>query len=296
MKKLSILFIILSGCLWGSMGIFVRVFNKNGLDSMNIVGIRAVFTAAIMSILLLLYDKRLLKINIKDIWCFLGTGLFSIIFFNYCYFSTIAVTSLSVAAILLYTAPSFVMILSRIIFKEPITIRKIISLILAFSGCILVSGLGKNEMNITFVGFIIGLGSGVGYALYSIFGRIALEKGYNPLTITAYTFIFASLGVLPLTDLRLITSYSLINKFNFGFCSLFAIASTILPFLLYTIGLKHIEGGKASVMASIEPVVATIIGIFLFKEKLTFLSTMGIFLVLLSIIFINLKPKSYSEG
>lgn len=294
MKKLWMLLIILSGCLWGSMGIFVRKFNEDGLVSMNIVGIRAIFTAVIMIILLSIYDKKLLKINFKDIWCFLGTGLFSIIFFNYCYFKTITITSLSVAAILLYTAPSFVMIISRIVFKEKITARKIISLILAFTGCVLVSGLGSSEMNMTFSGFIIGLGAGLGYALYSVFGRIALEKGYNSITITLYTFIFAALGSIPLIDLKLILSYSL-NKVNIGFCILFAVISTILPFLSYTIGLQHIESSKAAIIASIEPVIATLIGILLFKEKMTVINVVGMLFVISSIVFVNLKPKLYSE-
>lgn len=294
MKKLWMLLIILSGCLWGSMGIFVRKFNEDGLASMNIVGIRSIFTAVIMIILLLIYNRELLKINVKHIWCFLGTGLFSIIFFNYCYFKTITITSLSVAAILLYTAPSFVMIISRIVFKEKITIRKVISLILAFTGCVLVSGFGDSEMYLTFGGFLVGLGAGLGYALYSIFGRIALEKGYNPVTITVYTFIFAALGSIPLIDLQLILSYSS-DKTNLGFCILFAVISTILPFLSYTIGLKHIEGSKAAIIASIEPVIATLIGILLFKESLTVISVMGMLFVISSIVFVNVKPEFHSE-
>ena len=140
MKKLSYLFVVLAGILWGSMGIFVRRFNALGLESMDIVFLRAIVTAAFLFFVLLIYDKRLLVIHLKDLWCFLGTGVASITFFNYCYFSAIKVGSLSMAAILMYTAPAIVMILSFLLFREKLTAIKIVSLVITFVGCGLVTG------------------------------------------------------------------------------------------------------------------------------------------------------------
>lgn len=79
---------------------------------------------------------------------FLGTGLCSIVFFNICYFTAIQLTTLSMAAILLYTAPSIVMVLSILLFKEAFTPVKALCLVLAFAGCVLVSGLGVGKVNI----------------------------------------------------------------------------------------------------------------------------------------------------
>ena len=112
MKKAAPFLILLAGILWGSMGLFVRTLNGQGLASMGIVSLRAIVTAVSMLIFLLIFDRRYLQIKIRDIWCFFGTGILSIIFFNYCYFSAITLTSMSVAAVLLYTAPAIVMVLS----------------------------------------------------------------------------------------------------------------------------------------------------------------------------------------
>ena len=109
--------ILTAGILWGCMGLFVRPFNEMGLTTWDIVFLRAILTTVFMAVVLLIKDKRLFKIRLKDIWCFFGTGIVSIVFFNMCYFKEITVTSLSVAAILLYTAPAFVMIISAICFK-----------------------------------------------------------------------------------------------------------------------------------------------------------------------------------
>ena len=107
--NLSAIYVLLSGVLWGFMGLLVRTLNAEGLSSMEITFVRALVTFAVMLIGLLVFDRKALKIKVKDIWCFIGTGAFSVAFFNFCYFKTMTLTSLSVAAVLLYTAPAFVM-------------------------------------------------------------------------------------------------------------------------------------------------------------------------------------------
>ena len=93
---LGIFFILLAGTCWGSIGIFVRRFNALNLVSMDIVAVRSVFTVIFMAIFLAVYDRKLLKIRFRDIWCFIGTGIVSMVFFNYCYFRLIEISSLSV--------------------------------------------------------------------------------------------------------------------------------------------------------------------------------------------------------
>ena len=86
MKKIrSFIYILLSGMLWGCMGVFVRVLNKQGIASMDIVFLRAIVTAVAMVIFLFIFHRRMLKIHWKDFWCFLGTGIASITFFNFCH-------------------------------------------------------------------------------------------------------------------------------------------------------------------------------------------------------------------
>lgn len=289
MKRLSFFYIVLAGGLWGTMGIFVRILTEKGLSSMEIVSLRAFITALLMILGLFIYKKSLLKIRWKDCWCFLGTGVCSIVFFNYCYFKTILYTSLSVAAILLYTAPSIVMILSLILFHEKINKQKVCSLMLAFLGCICVTGIIGDTNMITGSGILTGLGAGLGYALYSIFSRYALERGYHPMTITTYTFVFASLSVLPFINLNRIGTVLFNGNWTFIFCVIFGLVTTVLPYLSYTIGLNYIENGKASIIASIEPVVATLIGVFVYHEHLDFIGFFGILLILMSLIILNGK-------
>lgn len=281
--------IILAGMLWGSMGIFVRNLNAAGLHSMEIVSLRSVVTAVVMGIFLLCYRKEMFRIRIKDIWCFVGTGVFSIVFFNFCYFKTMTLASLSVAAVLLYTAPSFVMVMSFFLFGEKFTKTKVVALLLALAGCVLVTGILSDTQSLTMAGIMTGLGAGLGYALYSIFCRYALERGYHTFTILFYTFLLAAIGGIPLTDWKQVADVALFDLSGVGFAIVFALVSTVLPYLLYTAGLQFVENGRASILASIEPVVATVFGVLLFHEKMTLMGLAGMILVLVSIVICNRK-------
>ena len=145
---------------------------------MEIVALRATVSCIAMGVFLLIYDRHLFRIHLKDLWCFLGTGIMSIVFFNYCYFKAMTVASLSVAAVLLYMAPAIVMVLSYFLFQEAITKQKVLALLLTFIGCILVTGVITNPGTVTGAGILAGLGAGFGYALYSIFGRYEIGRAH----------------------------------------------------------------------------------------------------------------------
>ena len=183
--------IIIAGCFWGSMGIFVRRLDTYGFSSIQIVSIRVTMAALIFALVLFVKDRKGFKISFRDIPLFLGLGFGSILFFTVCYFSAITMMSLSTAAILLYTSPIWIMLMSILFFHEKLDRRKLIALALAFAGCVLVSGISGG--GVTPTGLLVGLGSGIGYGLYSILGKIALCK-YSPYTVTTYTFVFAAIG------------------------------------------------------------------------------------------------------
>lgn len=286
MKKLSFIFIILAAMMWGVIGIFTRILAVAGLNSIQIVAVRSIFSAVIMCIFIFFKDKSLFKIKLKDIWMFIGTGVLSLTFFNFCYFNAINVLDLSIASVLLYTAPCFVMIMSAFVFKEKITKVKVLAFLIAFTGCALISSL-NGEFNLK--GVILGLFAGLGYALYSIFARIALEK-YNTYTITLYTFITSALSLLPFCDVSglMIASMDITVLI---WILLLAVISTVLPYILYTEGLKNISATNASIIAFAEPVTATVVGAVLFEEDITFIVCLGMLLVLTSIIMISLKKS-----
>ena len=290
--KLAPFYIILAGCLWGSMGLFVRRLGAMGLDSMEIVELRSLLAVALLFTVTAIRNPRQLKVTKRNLISLGCSGVFSIIFFNYCYFSTIRLLNLSAAAILLYTAPIFVMLLSIPLFHEKLTARKLLALGMAFAGCCLVSGIASASQRLSLQGILLGLGSGFGYALYSIFSRVSLNQGLGSVTITDYTFLFAALAGVFLTDFSQYAAA--FSGFGMEFVLLavvYTVVTTVLPYLLYTAGLSQVENGTASILASVEPGVATILGLMVFSETPTFQSFLGIVLVLAALVLLSVKKK-----
>ena len=289
MNKKAYLSIILGASFWGLISIFVQGLYSFGFNSTEVVTLRVSTAAVLMVVYVFLTDKNVFKVKLKDIPYFIGTGVLSIVFFSWCYFTAIQIIPVSVAVILLYTAPAFVAILSRIIFKELLTRRKVIALGLTLTGIILIVGWPQADGKVSFLGLLLGLGSGFGYSLYSIFGKAALHK-YSSLTITTYSFIFASVFMLPLS--KLWTKSHLFNgKIVWLYIIGLGLIPTVLAYIFYTIGLSHIESSKAAITATVEPLVATGVGVLLYNEVLSLRHLGGMILVILAIILINKKSE-----
>lgn len=294
MKKWAYLFIALGASLWGLIAIFVEGLYTYGFTALQIVAIRVIVAAILLIGFVAIKDAKLLKINWKDSFYFVGTGIFSIVFFNWCLFTAIKETSIAVAAILLYTAPAIVTILSRFLFHEWFTKRKMVALSMTFIGCMFVIGiLPGGTSSVSFFGVVVGIGSGLGYALYSIFGKYALSK-YSSLTVITYTFIFASVALIPVTGLWkkldvIVQSGVLFNAIGIGF------VSTVLAYMLYTVGLQFVESSRASITATIEPVIATLVGVILFQEQLTIWQIIGIFFVLSAVMVVQENRRVKTE-
>ncbi len=284
--------ILLAGCFWGSMGIFVRRLTDYGFSSIQIVAIRVTLAALIFCMLLLIKDPSGFRISVKDIPLFLGLGFGSILFFTVCYFTAITMMPLSTAAILLYTSPIWIMLMSVLFFREKLTGRKLLALALAFAGCVLVSGVSGEGM--TLPGLLVGLGSGIGYGLYSILGTVALRR-YSPYTVTTYTFAFAALGAwLICRPAEMLAKFAAAPDLPglVFFCFLTALVTAVIPFLAYTLGLQTVEASRAGILATVEPLVATLIGVAVFSEPLTLLSGLGILLILAAVVLLNGKTES----
>lgn len=282
--------VLLAASLWGCIGIFTRNMLEFGFTSAQIVSVRAFITATIMFFIILFTDRSLFKVRVRDLWMFFGTGICSFLFFNVCYMSSIGENSLSVACILMYTSPIWVAVLSIPLFKEKLSSVKVISFILCFGGCIMVCL--SNSLKLTKIGLVFGLLSGLGYALYSIFGKYAAAK-YNTFTVTFYTFLFASVGALPICELPKLTGLLHDGK-NVLFSIGVAVFSTLLPYLLYTFGLSRIGAGKASVIAILEPAVAATVGALYFKESMGVIGFIGIITVMAGLTYLEIgKPLKF---
>lgn len=282
---------MLGAACWGLIGLFIAPLYDRGFTAWDVVAVRSIFTAVFLLVGMAVFNRSQLKTRLKDHVFFAGAGVLSISLFNFFYFEVFSRTSLSLAVTLLYTGPVFVTILSRIFFKEPLTLRKGWALVLAMGGCALVVGLLPfGQVNVTWAILLMGILSGFCYALYSIFSKAVIDR-YSPLTVTLYTFLYASIFMLLTSDVT-----EQIGQFQYAdvwiSSLLLSLVSTIAAFALYTYGLKHLEASKASILATVEPIVAVVIGVVLFHESLQGWQVLGILLVLYSAVLVTRgQPK-----
>lgn len=279
---------MIGACGWGCTGFFVNKLSQIGLSPMQIAAIRVGSGAGIFFVYVLLTKRVAFSFALKDIGLFVGTGVLSLSLFTWSNFNAISLSSMSVASVLLYTSPVFVLILAAVLFKEKVTPRKVGAVVCTFAGCFLVSGvLESGEAVVAPKAVMFGVGSGLAYALYTIFARLALAK-YSYETVIVYTFILSTSVLLPQSKLWEQLPV-LMNNYTWLFCLAFGLISTVLPYLLYTKGLKHVEASKAAVLATCEPIVATIIGISVFHDAITPLKFLGIAMIIAAVLSLSLS-------
>lgn len=281
-KHLSTAAIMGAATLWGCMGIFSRGIAAMDISVTSVAILRNLGACLLMGLFFLLTDRSIFRVKLRHLPIFLGTGVGSVLMMTLFYFRSQQESSLAVAAILLYTAPTFVVILSAILFKDKITRQKLAALVIAFLGCSFVTGIWSGGLEVSPLGLVLGLASGFSYSLYTIFGRFGLQH-YQPFTVTFYSLVFAGIGSLffwNTGEMAVIAASPKGLLLSLGLM-LFA---TVLPYLLYTKGLGGLgDSSKASILASVEPVVASLVGILAFGEPMTLGVVLGLACILISV-------------
>lgn len=279
--------ILAAGSMWGVIGLFSIPLNEAGILFLFIICFRAVLTTLLLAGVIAIRDKKLFRVAFKDLWMFFGMGVLSFVLFNLCYFISMQANgSLAVAAVLLYTAPVFIMILSLMLFREKLTLYKGLALLLSVAGCVLVSA--PDGAPFSTKGIFFGVLSGLGYALYSIFGRYALQK-YASLTCSFYAFLMAAIVTLPAFFFQLPGEALLLPALPYLLG--IAVVSTFLPYICYTAGLMLTTPARASIIACIEPAVAALAGFFIYGQRLSWAAAAGILLVLFSVCLLQIKKE-----
>lgn len=289
-------FVVIGAMLWGTYGSFVTVIGGMGLGANAMIFLRFLFTALPVFLYLLLRDRAQLRFDRGALLLFAANGLASILFFTSCYTAAIRETKIATAAALLYTSPAMVMLLSALLFREKLGVRKICCVGLAIAGCALVSGLGLGGAALTGKGLLLGLGAALGYSLYSIFSRLLQQRGVSTLTNVCYTFSIASLAYLVLAirdgslfGLAALPGAALLS----AVCGL---VTGLAAYLFYTLGLRDMEPSRAAQLATVEPVFAALLGVILFAQRLSWTETLGIALVVTAVVLMNLHGKDVPSG
>ncbi len=289
-KTKAILCVIFAGILFATSVLFVHVLAPRGFSSLEITAARGVSAALFMVLFVLFKDWRLFRVKPTELLLYMLAGL-STFGTSAAYFISIQASSASTAVMLLYTAPVLVMICSVAFLGEKLTVGKVIAVLCMLLGCGLVSGIiGGAKFSLFGVG--MGLLSGISYAAYNVITKIEMRRSCDPLTASMYSYLFMMVISLFFIDpirtvsVAVVDPLSVVLLFGCGF------VTCAMSYLFLTFGLKDLPAGTASTLCVVEPICATLFSVAFLGETLSWISAIGIVLVVAAICLLSRTEAS----
>lgn len=288
----SYLYIFVAASCWGFIGIFSSLAFSFGIEPMEVAFWRAILAWICFAIYAAI--KKETKIDIKDTPLLLLFGIFGVSVFYISYQYAVKEGGAAFASVLLYTAPAWVVFFSLFIYKEKLTKIKLATLFLVISGIILISkgSVGTTSIKIIssgttpslgLIAIISGLVAGFCYSLYYTMGKY-FSKKYSSANLFLYVLPVGAIGIYPFVNFA--------HKSSGAWTALILVAviSTFFANYFYYLGLKSLEAGKASIVATLEPVVAAITAYIFLGEYFSVLGYTGAFLIILAV-FITIYKR-----
>lgn len=286
--------VLIAGLLWGTIGIWATLLGRMGMDSMSTAFFRLLSATLILFIILVIKGKgfKYFRISKRGLISCMLIGFLSQALYNYFYMYAVQTTGMAVAAVLLYTSPIFVAVISRLVFKEQMNASKITAIALNIAGCVLVvTGGSFTGVSISGMGVIMGVLAGFTYGLMPVLSRIGADDE-DAFTSAFYGLAFGAFLLLfmahPFTGISFeFTLPMVLVLIGFG------LIPSALGYIVYFGGLSKIkETSKVPIFCSVENVAAAAFGFLIFSESFTAAKVTGIALVFLSIVIMNMKKKS----
>jgi DME family drug/metabolite transporter len=261
--------VLLAAVLWGTLGIFYKILiGIYGLSPLSLAFFRAAFSAFFLLVGLSVWQPGWLRVERRDLPLLVGFGLFGIAAFFFVYVNAVDRAGVAVASVLLYTAPAWVTLISWRFLGERIGRRQWAALSLAFAGCALVAGIyDLNQVRLNGPGVLFGLASGLTYALYSVFVKAGVRK-HSPWTVQVYGMAVGAVALLLVQDLNAVAQ-ALRSPVVVAWLVAIALIPSLGSGLAFATGLRLVPVSSASVVANVEPMVATLLAYFIFGEVMT---------------------------
>jgi drug/metabolite transporter (DMT)-like permease len=261
------LYILASGLCFGSMAIFARMAYASGVDIPTLLLLRFSIASALMWGLLL--SKGLPLPKGRGLVILVAMGAVGYAGQAFAFFTALTYASAGLVALLLYTYPAIVALLSRLVFKHPFTQAQIVAVVIALAGTILVIGKAGDGKPL---GVFFGLLAALIYSIYILAGS-RFPKDVTPTAST--TVIVSSAAVVYLVVVA-------VNGFHppttgSGWMAVLAIAfiCTLLAILFFFEGLERVGPVRASVFSTVEPVFTVLLAAALLGERITLTRVLG---------------------
>jgi len=288
-------YVATAALLWAISGPSAKFLFNHGMTPFQLVQLRLTIGLTLLFVWLLVRHPDLLRIARQDLLYFFLLGTSGMAMVQFTYLATIARIKVAAAVLLQYLAPVFITLYSVLFARESLTRTTLIAVACSTIGCYLVVGAYSFDLlSMNREGLLYGLSAAIVFAWYSIFGEKGMHR-YHPWTVLFYAFLFAALfwngaGLLwdaapqPLEAFQ--HSYS---AGEWGLILYIAVLGTMVPFGLYFDGISLIRSTRASITATLEPILAAVTSFLFLGEALAPPQLLGGTLVIVAVIILQLR-------
>lgn len=290
-KNIGVLITLIAAILWGFSGTCGQyIFDHFDADPSYLTAVRLLSAGVLLVLIGLFTDRK----NMTAIWTDRNSALmlllFSIVGIMFCqltYMKAISYSNSGTATILQYLGPVLIMIVSCFLARKLPRLKEVCAIIMALLGTFFIATHGNiHSMVITPLGLSWGLWSAVALMLYTMLPGKIIEK-YGSITVVGYGMLIGGIALCigcgvwnaPMVyDPRCIVAFIAIVIFG-----------TILPFTMYMIGVNRCGAVKASMLASIEPVAATVFMVVWLREPFQIMDFAGFMCIFVTIFLLTKK-------
>lgn len=287
--------IFIAVTFWGGSASLAKyLFASNPkIETLIISQTRSTFSFFLLACYFALMERSVFRIERRDIGKFAVLGVLGIAVTNFAYYFTVQESTVATAILIQYTAPVLVMLYSVAVSREEqIQGIKVLSLILALSGCYLaVSGGPAAEIRLSGWVLVSGIASSVCFAFLLIASKRILRR-YSTWTMLVYSFGFAGVFWLFVNPPWKIAAAEY-SMSDWGILWLFAIVSILIPHSLFTTSLKTLEASTAGIASTLEPVIAIVIAYFALGEALQGIQMIGAVAVVAAVVLLQIAPRRF---
>jgi DME family drug/metabolite transporter len=285
--------VLLAASLWATLGIIYNYLaNSYGLPPLAVAGLRAALGGLILLAGLLALRPSWLRLNRRALRVVLLYGVFGIALFYAAYINAILSVGVAVAAVLLYTAPAWVAVIAWRFLGERLTRTHLVALLLTLAGSALVAQIYQPGMlRLNGLGIMWGLLSGLTYGLWSVFNKIGVRHT-NPWTLQCYGMLVGSAVLLLFQPLAPLAG-ALQSPGTVVWLLLLALGPTVGASVAYAAGVRTVPVSVASLIATLEPVLAALLAYLVLGETLGAGQIAGGALILLAVWL--LRPRANKD-
>jgi len=290
----------ISAAVFSTTAIFIRYLTQ----TYHLPALVLAFWREIVVMLTLLFGlgvlkRRLLQVERKHLVYLVLYGL-ALAIFNSLWTLSVSLNGAAVSTVLAYCSAGFTALLGWWLLKESLGWAKLLAVAFCIAGCVLISGaLDPKVWSVNLLGIVTGVLSGLFYAIYSLMGRSAAQRGLNPWSALLYTFGVAAIfllifnllgmGFLPGAITRP-ADFLWLGKSLSGWGILVALAMgpTLAGYGLYNVSLTYLPSSVANLIVTLEPAGTALIAYFVLGERFTWVQVGGSLLILGGVVFLRI--------